>query len=188
MTGTKTWSLEEDDSVCRESPYLLGQVEGVWEAEGRLLVVVVDVVVELGVARVAGRTRHDDEEGAGRLHVPRPPVGVIRPCKGTQRISTTRECSFPKVFFPVVVITVVILPNGLCIKIVCQMVFSQCDFTNDLFSQYSAQWSFYGRLPNGRLHNSLCPTVFARYRVLPNGLFTQWKRGEMCLLPSCGKT
>ena len=82
MTGTKTWSLEGDDSVCRESPYLLGQVEGVWEAEGRLLVVVVDVVVELGVARVAGRTRHDDEEGAGRLHVPRPPVGVIRPCKG----------------------------------------------------------------------------------------------------------
>ena len=65
-----------------DSPYLLRQVEGVGEAERWLFVVGVDVGVELVVLRIAGRAGDNDEQGAGRLHVPSPPVRVVRPWSG----------------------------------------------------------------------------------------------------------
>ena len=57
--------------------------------------------MELGVARVAGRAGDDDEEGAGGLHVPGPPVGVVRPYKGKQRNECQQKASSYIAQYPV---------------------------------------------------------------------------------------
>ena len=73
--------------------YLFRNFEWVWEAKWWFFVVLVDGGMELVIHGVAGRAGYDDEEGAGRVHVPSRHPRVVRPWK-TRHGQISRTTAF----------------------------------------------------------------------------------------------